>query len=67
MEEITKIPGVVNFCIQKGVSLITCSDVFPDTLGKLLKIKHVLDPDSFVNELNDYLRSLPENRDGNQT
>lgn len=60
VEEIMKIPGIVSFCIQKGISLITCSDVFPDTLGKLLEIKNVFEPESFVNDLNDYLKSLPE-------
>lgn len=57
VEEMMKIPGIVRYCIQKGFSPITCSDVFPDTLGKLLEIKNVPDPDSFINDLNDYLRS----------
>ncbi len=64
VEEIMNVPGIVNYCIQKGVSLITCSDVFPDNLGKLLAIKNVLDPDSFINDLNDFLKSLPENKPG---
>ena len=54
------IPGIVNYCILRGVSLITCSDVFPDTLGKLLEIKNVLDPEAFVDDLNDYLDGLSE-------
>lgn len=64
VDEIMKVPGIVNYCIQKGVSLITCSDVFPDTLGKLLEIKNVHDPKSFIKDLNDYLESLPENKRG---
>ena len=58
------VPGIVNYCIQKGVSLITCSDVFPDTLGKLLKIKNVLDPESFINDLNHYLKGLQGDKPG---
>jgi len=62
VEELMNIPGIVNYCIQKGISLITCSDVFPYTLGKLLEIKNAPDPGSFVNDLNDYVKSLPENK-----
>jgi len=64
VEEIMNVPGIVSYCIQKGVSLITCSDVFPGTLGKLLKIKNVRDPQSFVDDLNEYLESRAENRIG---
>jgi hypothetical protein len=35
VEDFVKLPGAMTYCIIKGVSLITCSDVFPDTLGKL--------------------------------
>jgi len=59
VDEIVRIPGIVKYCIEKGISLITCSDVFPDTLGKLLEIKNACDPDSFVKDLNDYLESTP--------
>ena len=55
VEEIMKIPGVIAYCIKNGVSLITCSDVFPDTLGKLLEIKKAPDPEAFVEKLNAYL------------
>lgn len=57
VEDIINIPGIVSYCIQQGVSLITCSDVFPDTLGKLLELKHVSNPQSFVDELNSHLKS----------
>jgi hypothetical protein len=60
VEEIIGIPGIVGFCIQKGVSLITCSDVFPETLGRLLQIKKVRDPEAFVDDLNDYLKGIVE-------
>lgn len=58
VDEIMKIPGVVTYCIQNGFSPITCSDVFPDTLGKLLELKRVLDPDSFIRGLNDYVKNI---------
>jgi hypothetical protein len=60
VEEIINIPGITGYCIQKGVSLITCSDVFPDTIGKLLALKNVPDPEAFVSDLNNYVEGLPE-------
>ncbi len=57
VEELTNIPGIVNYCILRGVSPITCSDVFPGTLGDLLEMKRVLNPEAFVNDLNNYLES----------
>jgi len=60
VEEIMKVPGIVGFCIQQGVSLITCSDVFPGSIGELLELKRAPDPESFVRDLNDYLESLPK-------
>jgi hypothetical protein len=60
VEELMKIPGILSYCILKGVSLITCSDVFPDSIGKLLEMKNVADPETFIRELNVYLKSLPE-------
>jgi len=56
VEEIMSVPGIVGFCLKKGVSPITCSDVFPGTLGKLLQIKNVRDPQKFVDDLNEYLQ-----------
>ena len=64
VEEIMNVPGIIGFCLRKGVSLITCSDVFPGTLGKLLAIKKVHDPESFVDDLNEYLESQTENKPG---
>ncbi len=64
VEEIMNIPGIVSYCIQKGISLITCSDVFPGSIGKLLEIKNIHDPQSFVDDLNDHLKSCPEDSTG---
>jgi len=55
VEEIVKIPGVVGYFIQNGVSPVTCSGAFPQTLGRLLEIKKVADPDAFIDGLNRFL------------
>jgi hypothetical protein len=55
VEEIVKLPGIISYCIEQGVSLITCDGAFPQTLGRLLEIKKVPDPDGFINSLNAYL------------
>ncbi|MDR3569402.1 MAG: hypothetical protein P4L43_15350 [Syntrophobacteraceae bacterium] len=64
VEDLVKIPGVLTYCITQGVSLITCSDVFPDTLAKLLEIKKVKEPGTFVARLNDYLQNLQKQPPG---
>lgn len=58
------IPGIIGFCLEKGVSLITCSDVYPGTIGKLLAIKKVRSPESFIKDLNEYVDGLAENKAG---
>jgi len=55
VEDIVKIPGVVLYCIQHGVSLVTCSGAFPQTIGRLLEIKKVPDPEAFIDGLNVFL------------
>jgi len=55
VEQIVKIPGVVGYFIQNGVSPVTCSGAFPQTLGRLLEIKKVADPDAFIDGLNRFL------------
>ena len=59
VEDIVKIPGIVSYCIQHRVSLITCSGAFHQTLGRLLEIKKVPDPDAFIEELNVFLKERP--------
>ena len=56
VEDLVKIPGIVSYCIQNGVSLITCSGAFPQTLGRLLEIKKLPDPDAFIDGLNVFLK-----------
>ncbi len=55
VEQIVKIPGVVGYFIQNGVSPVTCSGPFPQSLGRLLEIKKVTDPDGFIDGLNRFL------------
>jgi len=56
VEDIVNIPGIVSYCLQQGVSLITCDGAFPQTLGRLLEIKKVHDPDAFIAGLNVFLK-----------
>jgi len=56
VEDIVKIPGIVSYFIQNGVSPITCSGAFPQTLGRLLEVKKVPDPEAFINGLNGFLK-----------
>lgn len=55
VEEIMKIKGVVSYFIEHGVSPISCSGAFPQSLGKLLSLKKVADPDAFIEGLNAYV------------
>jgi len=56
VEDIVDIPGVIAYFIEHGVSPITCSGPYPQRLGRLLEIKNVPDPDSFIEGLNAFLR-----------
>jgi hypothetical protein len=56
VEEIVTIPGVISYFIERGVSPITCSGAYPQSLGRLLEIKKVPDPDGFIEGLNAFLR-----------
>lgn len=58
----TKVEDIVNdysqaitYGIENGVSFVFCEGAFPTTLGDLLRIKKVADPDAFVKGLNEYL------------
>lgn len=56
VEEIVDTPGVVSYFIQNGFSPITCSGAYSQTLGRLLEIKKVPDPDAFIKGLNNFLK-----------
>jgi hypothetical protein len=56
VEDMMDIPGIVGYFIQNGVSPITCSGAFPQTLGRLLEIKKVADPDAFIDGLNAFIK-----------
>lgn len=55
IEDIVKVPGVVTYFIQQGVSPISCVGAFPQPLGKLLELKKVANPDAFITGLNAFL------------
>lgn len=56
VEEIVKIPGMVSYFIQNGISPVTCSGVYSQTLGRLLEIKKIPDPDAFIDGLNRFIK-----------
>jgi len=62
VEDIAEIEGVFEYCLEQRVSLITCSGAFSQTLGKLLEIKRVKDPDAFIAGLNNFIQSLPDEK-----
>ena len=51
---------VIHYFIQNGVSPIFCAGAFPSDLGRLLEIKKVPNPDSFIKGLNHFLRNRSE-------
>ena|GEM_PF-661732 len=48
VEDIVGIPGAVQYFVERGVSPVSCSGAFPRTLGRLLEIKEVADPELFI-------------------
>ncbi len=58
VEEIVEIDGVIPYFIQHGVSPISCSGAFPQSLGNLLEVKKVADPDAFIDGLNKLIASI---------
>lgn len=58
VEDLVAIPGIITFCIQHGFSLIACADTFPKSIGELLAIKKIGNPDAIIAELNNYVRGL---------
>ena len=58
VEDIMKIPGIMFYFIERGVSPITSDGAFPRDLGRLLEIKKVPDPDGFIEGVNTYLKEL---------
>ncbi|EFL51469.1 hypothetical protein DesfrDRAFT_1908 [Solidesulfovibrio fructosivorans JJ]] len=51
-EAILDIPGVIAYCIAKGVSPYTCSGDYTQSLGRLLELRDVADPEGFIAGLN---------------
>lgn len=59
VEEVLNLPGAVSYCVRHGVSAFSCSGEFPCTLGRLLEIRKVGDPEAFIAGLNALLESPP--------
>jgi hypothetical protein len=53
-------PQAITYGIENGVSFVFCVGAFPTTLGDLLRIKKIADPNAFVKGLNEYLIKNPE-------
>lgn len=51
-EAILDIPGVIAYCIARGVAPYTCSGDYTQSLGRLLELRDVADPDGFIAGLN---------------
>ena len=62
VEDIVDIDGVFEYCLGQRVSLISCSGTFPQTLGRLLEIKRVENPDAFIAGLNTFLQTLSQDK-----
>jgi hypothetical protein len=54
-ELVDKYPHAVSYGIQNGVSFVFCVGAYPSTLGDLLRLKNVANPQQFVDGLNNFL------------
>jgi len=59
VEDLVGVAGAVSYFIEHGVSPISCSGAFPRSLGELLELKKVADPDALIAGLN----ALTQKRD----
>jgi hypothetical protein len=57
VEEVLEVPGAIAWCIRHRVSLVSCSGAFPASLGRLLELKGVPDPQALVDAMNRELGS----------
>ncbi|WP_207259785.1 hypothetical protein [Desulfovibrio sp. Huiquan2017] len=56
VEDMLGIPGVITYCIQRGFSPYQCSGSYPCSLGKLLDVRNIPNPEEFIAGLNAFLR-----------
>lgn len=63
VEDIVEIEGVFEYCLGQGVSLVSCSGAFSQTLGKLLESKRIKDANTFIEGLNAFIRAQPDETD----
>lgn len=52
VDEILERHDVIAYFLERGVSPVTCSGAFTQSLGRLLAIKKVADPQAFIDGLN---------------
>jgi len=60
VEDLVKIKGIICYMIKRGVSPISCSGAFPQSLDKLLDLRKVRDHDAFIAELNEYIATIDD-------
>lgn len=56
VEDVYKVPGILEYCLQNRVTIFTCSGAYPRSFGDLLAIKKVENPEAFLDGLNAYLK-----------
>lgn len=54
-EILEKFPGIITYFIKNGVSPFSCAGAYPESIGKLLKVKNVGQPEDFIKNLNKYI------------
>lgn len=54
--EVLRLPGAVSYCVLHGVTVFSCSGEYPCTMGRLLELRKVQDPDAFLSGLNAAIR-----------
>ncbi|QAT50631.1 hypothetical protein EQM14_13160 [Caproiciproducens sp. NJN-50] len=61
VEDVYRVPGILEYCLQNRVTVFTCSGAYPRSFGELLAIKKVENPEAFLDGLNAYLEKRAEN------
>jgi hypothetical protein len=52
---VSQYPKAVAYGVEQGVSFVFCVGAYPASLGDLLRLKKVADPERFVQGLNEFL------------
>lgn len=59
LEDIVKLPGVIEYFIEAGISPVSCSGAFPMTVGRLLEMKKIPNPEAFLEGLRKFEQVAP--------